>query len=137
MMIPALTGQASFSIPFFSQSATENHYLVTDQSFIIRSQISVLNFKFTSFHLLRSVSIERKSCSMITRIMLYWSCHNSSLCKTREYVLIKGLPHNFAVRNSGISCLASIFDWSNSKMKVFQAKNWFKFARYDKSYLLY
>ena len=37
------------------------------------------------------------------------------------------------VKNSGISCLALIFNLSNPKMKVLNFQNCFKVARYDKS----
>ena len=38
-----------------------------------------------------------------------------------------------AVKNSGVSCLTSIFYLSNPKMKVQHAENLFKFARFDDS----
>ena len=41
---------------------------------------------------------------------------------------------SFVVQNYGVSCLTFISDKSNLKMKIQQAKNRFKFARYDDSY---
>ena len=37
----------------------------------------------------------------------------------------------FAVKNSGISCLAFIFNISNQRMTKLQAKNLFKVVEYD------
>ena len=43
-----------------------------------------------------------------------------------------------AVKNSGISCLSSIFDLlSNPRMKILQAKTRFKVAKYDNSYTVF
>ena len=39
----------------------------------------------------------------------------------------------FAFKNSGISCMASMFDLSNPKMKIQHVKNRFKVAKYDRS----
>ena len=39
----------------------------------------------------------------------------------------------FAVKNSGVHGLNSIFNLSNQKMKIKRAKDQFKFARYDYS----
>ena len=49
----------------------------------------------------------------------------------QQHVLI---IKRFAGKNSGISCLALIFNLSNPRMKILHAKKWFKIARYDESY---
>ena len=41
-----------------------------------------------------------------------------------------------AVKNAGVSCLASIFDLSNLKMKIMHADNRFKVVRYDDSFTI-
>ena len=41
---------------------------------------------------------------------------------------------SFAVKNSGVSCLTSIFDLTNPIMKIQHAKTAFKFARFDDLY---
>ena len=44
------------------------------------------------------------------------------------------IDKRFAIKNSGISCLASIFNLSKSRLipgiTILHAKNWFKVARY-------
>ena len=41
------------------------------------------------------------------------------------------IDQRFAVKNSGVSCLTSIFYFSNPKVKIQHTNNWFKKARYD------
>ena len=41
---------------------------------------------------------------------------------------------SFAVNNLSAYCLVLIFDLSNPKMKVQQAKNGFKFTKFDESF---
>ena len=47
---------------------------------------------------------------------------------------IIGVNQRFAVKNSGISCLALIFNLRNQGMTILHAKNQFKVAKYDESY---
>ena len=49
--------------------------------------------------------------------------------KTMTYI-----DKRFAVTNSGISCLAWIFNLSNPRTTILNAKNWFKVVRCDESY---
>ena len=55
-----------------------------------------------------------------------WKYFNSNLCRMLEDVLIKGFK--FVFKNSGISCLALIF---NPRTTILHAKNWFHVARYN------
>ena len=41
---------------------------------------------------------------------------------------ITGINKSFAVNNSALSCLALIFNASNPRTTILQAKNWFKVA---------
>ena len=48
---------------------------------------------------------------------------------------IRCTDRSFAVKNSGTSCLwAQIFNLSNLRLTILDAKNRFKVARYDTSY---
>ena len=49
------------------------------------------------------------------------------------YNAIICINQRFAVNNSGISCLALIFNLNNLRMTILQVKNWFrvKVGRYD------
>ena len=46
------------------------------------------------------------------------------------------VDQRFAVKKFGASCLASIFDLSNRKMKIQHVKDDLTFARYDESYTI-
>ena len=87
---------------------------VTDQPTINLFRRSVLHFKFSVLTFLRSmsclVSIEQKMCE--EKIFELQSMSNSTT------------PHDkrFAVKNSGTSCLALIFNLSHPRMMILQAK---------------
>ena len=89
-------------------------YCVADQPSITRSQRSVLNFKFSVLTFSRSIS-----CSMSNK---------QKLCKVKIFQLqsmsnaIRGIDQRFSFKNSGISCLALIFNLSYPRTKILHAK---------------
>ena len=50
---------------------------------------------------------------------------------------ISRIDKRFAVKNSGISFLALIFNFSHSRTKILQAKNRFKVVKHDKSHSVF
>ena len=112
-------------------------YYLNDQPSKIQSWRSVLNLKFSVLTVLRS-----KSCSMsieqncATKKKL--RCIDKSL---KSWILVYlvwpwySTWAIYAVMNSGISCLALIFNLNNLGMTILHPKNWFKVTtKYDKSY---
>ena len=53
------------------------------------------------------------------------------LCVQRD----ESLDKRYAIRNSGISCLAVIFNLN--RMTIQHTENWFKVAQYDESYIFF
>ena len=43
----------------------------------------------------------------------------------------------FVLKNSGLSCLALIFNLSNKRTTILQAKKLFQVARYEESYTMF
>ena len=105
-------------------------YCVIDQPSAILSQRSVLNFKFSVLTFLRSMSSLAVSCLMNIE---------QKLCKEKIFQLksmpntIRCIDKRFEVKNSGISCLALIFNLSNPRMTILHPKKWFQVAKYDES----
>ena len=89
-------------------------YCVTDQPSITQSRRSVLNFKLSVLTFSRSMS-----CSMSIE---------QKLCKLKIYQLqsmlnaIRCIDQRFVFKNSGISCLALIFNLKNLSTTVLYAK---------------
>ena len=97
---------------------------------------SVLNFNFSFFTYLSLMSclmsIEQKLSPGKVTIFQLQSTSNAITC----------IDKRFVVNNTGISCLALIFNLRNPKTTILLqcrndnpvgAKNWFKVARYDES----
>ena len=60
------------------------------------------------------------------------------LCKVKVFQLqsmsksIRCIDKRLAFKNSGISCMAWIYNLRNSRTTILRSYNWFKVARYDK-----
>ena len=82
-------------------------YCVTDQPSITRSRRSVLNFKLSVLTFSRlmscSMSIEQKLCKV--KFFQLQSMSNA----------IRSIDHRFAFKNSGIACLAWIYNSAPQK----------------------
>ena len=61
------------------------------------------------------------------------------LCKEKIFQLksmsnaIRCIDKRFKVKNSGISCLALIFNLSSPRMTILHPKKWFQVAKFDES----
>ena len=122
MLWPALTGQTSiFDFQFFQQSDFVDNQYVTDQPFIAWSWRSVLHFKFSVLTFSRLIS-----CWMSIEQNLYWV---KIFQLQFMWNAIGCINQRFVFKNSGISCLALIFNLKNLRTTILHAKKLLQVAR--------
>ena len=131
-VVTSMSGRASsFDLKIFEQSAAfVNNNLLCHWPSIHNSILrSVLNCKLSVFTFLRSMScsmsIEQKMCKV--KIFQLQSISNAMIY----------IDKRFVVKNSGISCLALIFNLSNPRTTVLHVKIRFKVAICDESYTVF
>ena len=116
--------------------ATEQYWLTIHNSISkICPKCQVLSFHFSearsmscsmSIELFSAVERREQFQLQSMRIWFYVSCNN--MYRSEKW---------FAIKKSGISCLALISNLSNPRMVILHAKNWSKLTRYDKLYTIF